>query len=197
VEALRRARASDRPMRSLSPLMAVIILAQARGDRAVVRQLQEAVRPFQQVLLPMLPPWMARAYGDQIFDPRPEASSGSPRTEGLLVDVQVATSVALDYVRSIGAEPVIRLAPALVDAGASQPSREDLTVREREVLRAMTSGASNKELSKELGISAKTVMHHTSSIYRKLGVRGRSEAVAWALRHHRHEGVDGEQVPGA
>lgn len=33
----------------------------------------------------------------------------------------------------------------------------------------------------QLGISAKTVMHHTSSIYRKLGVRGRAEAVTWSL----------------
>ena len=60
---------------------------------------------------------------------------------------------------------------------------EALTAREREVLSSMTTGATNKELSALLGISAKTVMHHTSSIYRKLGVRGRAEAVAWALRH--------------
>jgi DNA-binding CsgD family transcriptional regulator len=33
-----------------------------------------------------------------------------------------------------------------------------------------------------LGISSKTVMHHTVSIYRKLGVRGRAEAAAWAAR---------------
>jgi DNA-binding CsgD family transcriptional regulator len=31
-------------------------------------------------------------------------------------------------------------------------------------------------------VSTKTVMHHTMAIYRKLGVRGRAEAVAWALR---------------
>lgn len=39
VEALRRARAENRPMRSLAALMAVITLAHARGVRAVVRQL--------------------------------------------------------------------------------------------------------------------------------------------------------------
>jgi DNA-binding CsgD family transcriptional regulator len=49
-------------------------------------------------------------------------------------------------------------------------------------------GHTNQEVADELGISAKTVMHHTTSVYRKLGVRGRAEAVAHALRsglvHH-------------
>jgi DNA-binding CsgD family transcriptional regulator len=82
-----------------------------------------------------------------------------------------------------GMAPVIRLTPSLGAGGLDRPLLQDLTEREREVLTSMTSGATNKELSGLLGISAKTVMHHTSSIYRKLGVRGRSEAVAWALRN--------------
>ncbi len=31
-------------------------------------------------------------------------------------------------------------------------------------------------------MTPKTVMHHTVAIYQRLGVRGRSEAVAWAIR---------------
>lgn len=57
-----------------------------------------------------------------------------------------------------------------------------LTSRERDVLELLVAGGTNREISGQLGISAKTVMHHTSSIYRKLSVRGRAEAVAWALR---------------
>jgi DNA-binding NarL/FixJ family response regulator len=34
-----------------------------------------------------------------------------------------------------------------------------------------------------LGMSAKTVMHHSVAIYRKLGVAGRSGATAWAFQH--------------
>jgi DNA-binding NarL/FixJ family response regulator len=41
---------------------------------------------------------------------------------------------------------------------------------------------SNKDIARRLGLSPKTVMHHTSAIYRKLGVRGRSEATSTAIR---------------
>ena len=37
-----------------------------------------------------------------------------------------------------------------------------------------------EEIALRLGLTPKTVMHHSSSIYRKLGVRGRAEAVAHA-----------------
>jgi hypothetical protein len=46
------------------------------------------------------------------------------------------------------------------------------------VLDLLAAGGTNREISADLGISTKTVMHHTSSIYRKLAVRGRAEAVA-------------------
>jgi DNA-binding NarL/FixJ family response regulator len=36
-----------------------------------------------------------------------------------------------------------------------------------------------------LSLTPKTVMHHTSAIYRKLGVRGRSEAAVWAIHNDR------------
>lgn len=60
--------------------------------------------------------------------------------------------------------------------------RVGLTPREREVLARLVAGDSNKEIAANLGITAKTAMHHTSSIYRKLDVRGRAGAVAWAVR---------------
>ena len=57
-----------------------------------------------------------------------------------------------------------------------------LTERRRDVLRLLVEGLPNKEIATRLGLTPKTVMHHTTTIYRILGVRGRSEAVAWALR---------------
>ena len=47
----------------------------------------------------------------------------------------------------------------------------------------LVTGATYKEISQSLGMTPKTVMHHSGRIYRKLGVRGRAEAIAWAFRH--------------
>jgi len=60
---------------------------------------------------------------------------------------------------------------------------EPLTQRERGVLAALASGASNKEIGASLGMSPKTVMHHSVAIYHKTGVRGRAAATAWAYRN--------------
>ena len=64
----------------------------------------------------------------------------------------------------------------------SAPTTSPLTPRERDVLAQLVSGGTNREIGEALGMTPKTVMHHTVAIYRKLGVRGRAEAVAWALR---------------
>ena len=61
-------------------------------------------------------------------------------------------------------------------------SRNELTDRQRAVLRLLTEGLGNKEIATTLQISPKTVMHHTCAIYRTLGVRGRAEAAALAVR---------------
>ena len=57
---------------------------------------------------------------------------------------------------------------------------EPLTERELEVLRLMAEGRSNAEIAAELIIALGTVKAHTSSIYRKLDVRSRTEAVVKA-----------------
>ena len=52
-----------------------------------------------------------------------------------------------------------------------------LTDRERAVLGLMASGATNPEIAEQLHLSKHTVKEHTSAVYRKLGVRNRTEAV--------------------
>jgi DNA-binding NarL/FixJ family response regulator len=64
---------------------------------------------------------------------------------------------------------------------AEQPS-VPLTEREREVLTLMASGATNKEIAQRLYLSPHTIKEHTSSLYRKLKVRNRAEAVRRAER---------------
>ena len=60
--------------------------------------------------------------------------------------------------------------------------RHELTARELQILSAIASGQTNAQIAAELFLSAKTVMHHSTSIYRKLAVGGRAEAVALAYR---------------
>ena len=57
-----------------------------------------------------------------------------------------------------------------------------LSPRERDVLTAIAGGATNREIGAELHLSPHTVKEHTSSIYRKLGVRNRAEAVQHSQR---------------
>ena len=58
-----------------------------------------------------------------------------------------------------------------------------LTSREREVLRLLTSGQSNRAIAERLIVSPSTVDFHVSNILSKLGVSSRTEAVAFAIQH--------------
>ncbi len=58
---------------------------------------------------------------------------------------------------------------------------DSLSEREREVLQKLTEGAENKKIAETLGISVDTVEKHLKSIYKKLGVASRTEAVVWWL----------------
>lgn len=59
---------------------------------------------------------------------------------------------------------------------------EQLTAREREVLRLISEGLGNKEIAARLGISENTVKFHTSSILGKFGASSRTEAVSQGIR---------------
>ncbi|WP_448466631.1 LuxR C-terminal-related transcriptional regulator [Mycolicibacterium sp. XJ870] len=59
-----------------------------------------------------------------------------------------------------------------------------LTRREVEVLRAIASGATNRQVAQQMVVSEKTVGRHLANIYAKLGVSSRTAAVAWAHANH-------------
>jgi DNA-binding CsgD family transcriptional regulator len=61
-----------------------------------------------------------------------------------------------------------------------EPAR--LTMREREVLELVASGAANKRIADALGMTEHTVKFHLGSVFRKLGVTNRTEAATTYLR---------------
>jgi DNA-binding NarL/FixJ family response regulator len=78
------------------------------------------------------------------------------------------------------------LAERLLDEPATTAVEElldPLTARESEVLDLLGHGLSNKMIARELHISEHTVKFHISSLYSKLGVSNRAEAVSQGARH--------------
>lgn len=57
----------------------------------------------------------------------------------------------------------------------------DLTEREKEVLRLIALGGTNKEIANKLGITEKTVKNHISNIFQTLHVNNRTKAALYAL----------------
>jgi DNA-binding CsgD family transcriptional regulator len=66
--------------------------------------------------------------------------------------------------------------------GSPLGARLGLTPREREVLRLVTLGRTNREIADGLFISHRTASTHVANILGKLGVSSRTEATAWAVR---------------
>jgi len=74
---------------------------------------------------------------------------------------------------------------AIADSKGGNPhgrTKEGLTPREREVLHFLATGCTNKEIAQDLFISEKTVKTHLSSIFRKLKVTRRLQAILCAIR---------------
>jgi DNA-binding NarL/FixJ family response regulator len=68
-------------------------------------------------------------------------------------------------------------------AGAPDPELDQLTTREREVLRLLARGYAYKEISSTLSISIKTVESHASAVLRTLQLTNRRELSQWARAH--------------
>lgn len=84
--------------------------------------------------------------------------------------------------------PVMAKMAAWARGETMQSRAAGLTKREQEVLRLLARGWDNQRIAKDLVISEGTVKNHVTSIYTKLGVRSRADAVAWAWK----QGMMGE-----
>ena len=72
------------------------------------------------------------------------------------------------------------LPPAAADRPSFDPELDQLTAREREVLRLIARGYTYRDIAGELFISVKTVESHVSSVLRKLQLSTRHQLTRWA-----------------
>ncbi len=103
-----------------------------------------------------------------------------------------ATALMLKSIRSVmegefwvGRESVSSLVNLLREAMASpqRPKKFGLTSRELEVVAAIVSGFTNKDIAQKFAISEQTVKHHLTSVFDKLGVSNRLELALFAVNH--------------
>jgi DNA-binding CsgD family transcriptional regulator len=117
----------------------------------------------------------------------------SPTTGIVAVSRQGGDPRLLDCALAGGAEALAPLedAVALLAAvtAAAQAAREGrlgvrpaLTRKEFEVLRLLRDGRTTRDVARLLWVTEQTVKYHLANVYRKLGVRTRAEALAWAAQ---------------
>jgi DNA-binding NarL/FixJ family response regulator len=105
----------------------------------------------------------------------------------------ISTVELLDALRVVAAGDAVfssRLAGFVLDAFAAapepatvhfDPELDQLTARERDVLRLIARGYAYKEVARELFISVKTVETHVSAVLRKLQLSNRYQLTRWAM----------------
>jgi two-component system, NarL family, response regulator LiaR len=81
-----------------------------------------------------------------------------------------------------GGSPLHPQVAATVMATVTAQADDPLTPREREVLRLIARGLSNRLIARELALAEKTVKAHVSAILAKLGVADRTQAALYAVR---------------
>ncbi len=86
---------------------------------------------------------------------------------------------------SIAARALAELARPV---GLDRRATNELSEREHDVIHLLVRGQTNKDMAQALFLSVRTVEAHLRSIYAKLGVRSRTEAVLWAVRQSPDEG---------
>lgn len=162
--------------------------AQAAAPDVVVAAVESGVEEWLQEFTPGMGGSDAQP-AFVILAPDPQA--------GFSLDLQQAGIAALlpldattgQVLASINAaaEGLIVLHPAMTGPEAEKPRSLDgaapqLTAREREILAMLAEGLGNKEIAWRLEISEHTVKFHVSSIFTKLDVSSRAEAVSLGFR---------------
>jgi two-component system response regulator DevR len=99
-----------------------------------------------------------------------------------LVQAVKAVASGLSVLNSGIARPVMDKLRAMATADREEFKGAPLSRQERRVLELVAEGKTNKEIAAEMGLSSKTVKNYLSSVFQKLQVTRRSQAVARMIR---------------
>lgn len=141
-------------IRKLCPRTRILVLSQYDDREYVRRFLKAGVSGYV----------LKKSAGSDLA-----AAIRSVHRGGLVLDPDVAREAMLDQAAA---------------ANGSRPADpyEALTDREKQVLKLVAEGRSNKEVADELGISVKTAMSHREHIMEKLDLHSRTELIRFAIR---------------
>ena len=115
--------------------------------------------------------------------PEPALFNSIRRTgTGGLLQSTASCDQIVHALKSVAAGLTVFDSALVPQSSSDQPSLEELTPREIEVLRLLADGLGNKDIAAKLGISEHTIKFHIHSILGKLGAASRTEAVARGLR---------------
>jgi predicted ATPase/DNA-binding CsgD family transcriptional regulator len=170
--------------------------AASRGEASDAARLHGSLTPIASEVFVGLGPGGVELYQAAIAPARAQLGPGEfdrLAADAALLDRDASVAAAAGYARTLlgeeQASAVTRPSEAVQLAAVQRPqpsmtgAEDTLTPREHDVLRELMTGATNQQIAEVLGLRPKTVMHHSVSIYSKLGVRGRTEATAWAYRN--------------
>jgi two-component system, NarL family, response regulator LiaR len=152
-----------RALRDAGSTARVIVLTSFTDDDRVLPAIQQGAAGY--LLKNVAPAELARAVR--------AAHAGEA-----LLDPGVAARL-VEAVAARGAAP---------EQASAARAADQLTPREREVLRMLARGLANKRIAYELGLSEKTVKAHVGRVLAKLGVSDRTQAALYAVR----AGLDGD-----
>jgi DNA-binding NarL/FixJ family response regulator len=151
------------------------IVAAAEGDHELARQLlEDAADHFERVGAPFETAQARMELGTNLL-----ALGRSAAAER---EVQVCLTSLIE----LGAMAEVRRARRLLELsageGREEPPLAEVTRREREVLRLVAEGLTNRQIAMRLGVSDHTIHRHVTNILRKLDLPSRTAAAAHAVR---------------
>jgi DNA-binding NarL/FixJ family response regulator len=157
------------------------VLIEARGDLedllGAITRADIANDAATVILADQAPPeWTAAALRAGIRAVLPRDISGAQ-----LIAALQASTAGLIVVHPEEISPILRISNPAPNPLPELP--EPLTPREQEVLQMLAGGIGNKQIASRLSISEHTVKFHVTSIFGKLGVSSRTEAVSAGIRH--------------